>query len=71
MNIYDIPERPLDPPEDTRTCVYRCRICEGKIREGDDYYNVPGLGPCCEECIKESKRYDAEPDYPEYDPEVD
>lgn len=65
MSYYDIPERPLDPPEDRRAVVYRCRICDGEIREGDDYYNVPGLGPCCEECIDESKRYDAELDYPE------
>lgn len=63
MSYYDIPERPLDPPEDTRAVVYRCRICDGEILEGDDYYNVPGLGFCCEECIDESKCYDAEIPY--------
>lgn len=60
MSYYDIPERPLDPPEDRRKVVYRCRLCDGEIREGDDYYHIEGVGPCCEECIKESKRYDAE-----------
>lgn len=67
MSYYDIPEYHLDPPEDTRKCVHRCRICDGEIREGDDYYDIPNLGPCCEECINESKRYEAEPDYPEPD----
>lgn len=62
-NQYDIPERPLDPPEDTRKRVYRCAICEGDIREGDDYYDIPELGPCCETCIKDAKRYEAEPEY--------
>lgn len=65
MSYYDIPERPLDPPEDDRAVVYRCRICEGKIREGDDYYDVPELGPCCEECIRESHRGCAELEYPD------
>lgn len=63
MSYYDIPERPLDPPEDTRKCAYRCRICEGEILEGDDYFDIPDLGPCCEECIAESKRHDAEAPY--------
>lgn len=62
---YNIPERPLTPPEDTRKMVFRCAICEDPIREGDDYYQVPDLGPCCEECIEESRRYDAELDYEE------
>ena len=69
MSYLDIPDYNLDPPEDRRTVVYRCRICDGEIREGDDYYDIPGLGPCCETCIDESKCYDAEPDYPEYDRE--
>jgi hypothetical protein len=57
---YNIPERPLDPPEDTRKRVYSCAICGEEILEGDDYYDIPELGPCCEECIKTSKRYGAE-----------
>lgn len=71
MNYNDIPERPLDPPEDNRVCCFHCELCGGAIREGDDYYDIESIGPCCEECIKQSKRYDAEPDYPEYEPEVD
>lgn len=67
MSYYDIPERPLDPPEDTRKCVYRCAICEDPILEGDDYYEIPSLGPCCEKCIEDSRRHDAELDYPEPD----
>lgn len=64
MNYYNIPERPLEPPEDKRAVVCRCIICEGEIREHDDYYNIPDLGPCCEECIEESKCYDAELEHP-------
>ena len=67
MSYYDIPERPLDPPEDTRDCVYRCRICDDEIREGDDCYYIPGYGPCCEECIADSKRYSVELPEPDYD----
>ena len=62
MSYFNIPERPLDPPEDKRACVYRCAICEEIIREGDDYYDIPGLGPCCEICIDDARRYDAEPE---------
>ena len=62
MNYRDIPERDLNPPEDRRETVYRCMICDDPIREGDDYYEVPGFGPCCEGCIEESKKYDAELD---------
>ena len=70
-NQYNVPERPLDPPEDNRGIVFRCEICEEPIREGDDYYDIPDLGPCCEKCISESKCYDAELDYPEPDREED
>lgn len=66
---YDFPERSLEPPEDNRKMVYRCRICDGGIYAGDDYYEIPDLGPCCESCIDESKRYEAEPDWPEPDRE--
>lgn len=62
---YRIPEPNLEPPEDSRTVVYHCELCEEPIREGDDYYDIPSLGTCCEGCIRKSKRYDAEPDYPE------
>jgi hypothetical protein len=68
MSIH-VPDYKLEPPEDTRKEVYHCTICDEPIYEGDDYYNIPGLGPCCETCIDESKRYDAEVDYPECDRE--
>lgn len=64
MSYYDTPERPLEPPEDKRRSVFSCAICEWDIFEGDDYYDIPSLGPCCVTCISESKRYDAELDYP-------
>lgn len=60
MSYYDIPERDLDPPEDRRRRVYSCAICEEAILEGDDYYDIPGLGPCCETCIEEARCLDAE-----------
>lgn len=64
MSYYNIPERPLDPPEDSRRHVYRCAICGDPIREGDDYYVLPLLGKCCEACVDDSKRYGAELEYP-------
>jgi len=57
----------LDPPEDTRKRVYSCAICDHDILEGDDYYDIDNLGPCCEDCINDAKRYDAE--LPYYGPE--
>lgn len=60
MNYYDIPDAPLEPPEDRRRKVFICPICEEPIYEGEDYYDIPELGPCCEECISDAKRYDAE-----------
>lgn len=62
-NHYNVPERPLDPPEDTRKRVYSCAICEGDILEGDDYFDIDGFGKCCETCIADAKRYDAEIPY--------
>lgn len=69
MNNIFTPERPLDPPEDTRKTVYKCPLCGWGIYEGDDYYDIPGLGPCCETCITEARCYDAEPECPEYERE--
>ena len=63
MYYNDIPERPINPPEDTRAVVYKCEICGEEILEGDDYYDIPGYGICCEDCIKETKRYSAELEY--------
>lgn len=57
-----IPERNLNPPEDTRRVAYSCELCEEPIYEGDDYYDIDGIGRCCEECIEGSKRLCAEVD---------
>ncbi len=54
------PEPPLDPPEDNRKVVFKCAIDGCDIMEGDDYFRIEGFGPCCEDCIRDSKRYDAE-----------
>lgn len=71
MSYPFTPERPLDPPEDTRKPVYKCPLCGWGIYEGEDYYDIPGLGPCCETCISDAKCYDAERDIPEYEREED
>lgn len=67
MSYYNVPDRPLEPPADTRSRVYGCAICNAEILEGDDYYDIPGLGPCCEECIDDAKRLCAELPEPDYD----
>ena len=54
MSYNNVPERPIDPPEDKRKAVYSCEICDDPILEGEDYFNLP-WGICCEECIKEAK----------------
>lgn len=38
--MYDIPERPLDPPEDKVFAM--CDCCGGEIYEGEDYYSIDG-----------------------------
>lgn len=60
MIYHDMPERPLEPPEIEIRAAFTCAICEGDIYEGEDYYKIPDLGECCENCIDECKRYDAE-----------
>lgn len=55
-------EMPVNPPEDRRKAVYSCAICGWGIFEGDDYYDLPKLGTCCETCISEAKKYGAELD---------
>jgi hypothetical protein len=63
MSYYDIPERRLDPPdEDEPQVVYTCELCGHDILEGDDYYDLPDVGPCCEECIIKARRFCAELD---------
>lgn len=67
MKCFDVPDYRLDPPEDKRKRVYSCAICGEDILEGDDYYNIPGYGICCESCIDDCKQYDAELDCEEED----
>lgn len=40
MAMYDIPERPLDPPEDV--IVGYCDHCGGEIYEGEEIYEIDG-----------------------------
>lgn len=56
---YNIPERNLEPPEDTRKIVCTCGICTDDILEGDEYYEIPELGFCCANCISECHHYEA------------
>ena len=65
MSYYNIPERPLDPPEPKAREVYRCAMCGCVIYEGDEYWDIPGYGQCCETCIDEAHHYDAEIEYPD------
>lgn len=37
---YDIPERPLDPPEDVVFAT--CDHCGGEIYEGEEFYDIDG-----------------------------
>jgi hypothetical protein len=55
MSYYDVPDYRLEPPEDTREVVYHCEICGTEILEGDDFYDIFKLGPCCEECVSDMK----------------
>lgn len=72
MSFFNsIPEPPLDPPEDTRRRVYSCAICGEDILEGDDYYDIPGFGKCCEGCIDDAKCYEAEFEGPDPDTDYD
>lgn len=64
---YYVPERNLEPPEDTREKVYTCALCGEDILEGDPYYDlsdiVDGSGKFCESCIGDFRRSEAELDY--------
>ena len=54
-----IPERNLNPPEPK--VAFTCELCEDDICLGDEYYDIPGLGKCCTNCIDDAHKYDAEP----------
>ena len=62
-----MPDYNLDPPEDERKTVYTCPFCGWDIYEGDDYYLIPNVGPCCVTCIEEAKCYDAELPDPDFE----
>lgn len=40
MNLWNIPERPLEPPEDV--VVGECDHCGGEIYEGEEVYDIDG-----------------------------
>ena len=46
---YLDPERPVEPPEPA--IVMECDNCGDEIREGDDFFDVPGAGRFCENCM--------------------
>lgn len=59
MPWNNIPERPLEPPEDKRRVVYTCSCCGEPIYEGDEYWELCG-SYYCEACIDDAHHYDAE-----------
>ena len=40
MSYWDVPECPLEPPEEKP--VSRCDFCDGEIYEGDAVYRIDG-----------------------------
>lgn len=61
-----LPERSLEPPEDTRAVCFTCACCGEPIREGDEYWELMG-SYYCESCIDDAHHYDAEPEWLEED----
>lgn len=59
---FDLIQAPLDPPEDTRRVFDSCAICEDPIFEGDDAWDIPNYGYCCERCIKDARIIEVEVD---------
>jgi hypothetical protein len=57
---YYVPDAPLEPPITDLEEAFTCVICEGPIYVGEDYYDIPGVGKCCEECISDCHRSCAE-----------
>lgn len=70
MNYFNVPERPIDPPEQELRKVYTCEICNEDIYEGEDCYKIPDYGVCCTHCIDECKCYSVEPEYDDMRDEV-
>lgn len=40
--------------------AFTCALCDNAVYVGEDYYDIPGVGKCCESCIKDCHRYEAE-----------
>lgn len=49
-----VPDRPLNPPEDSRSSVYSCYECGEPIKDGDDYWLL-GEQYFCESCVNEAR----------------
>lgn len=60
MNKNYVPDLPLTPPEPEWVIAFSCAICNEPVYEGEDYYEIPELGKCCEDCIRDCKCYCAE-----------
>lgn len=60
MSNYYLHDAPLEPKEPELRIAFICELCEEPIYEGDEYYDIPGLGKCCAECISDAHHYDAE-----------
>lgn len=62
MPYNNFPERPLEPPEDKRPVFAICPICDDEIRAGDEAWDIPNYGYCCERCIKDAHIIEVEVD---------
>lgn len=60
--MMHVPELPLEPPEDRRPVYATCQVCEEPIRAGDDAWNIPNFGYCCERCIDDAHEIEVEVD---------
>lgn len=56
FDFRNIPERPLEPPEDQRPVFADCVCCDESIREYDDCVDLPNVGYVCMCCIKNNTK---------------
>ena len=49
-----VPEKPIEPPKDSRRVYAECVCCGEYIRECDDCVDLLGFGYVCMTCIKQS-----------------
>lgn len=40
--------------------AFKCELCDDAIYVGENYYDIPGVGRCCKDCIDDCKCYEAE-----------